>query len=73
MKIISTTISHESIDYDVWYSVSLVDIFGLYGVVMAQKTDGECETDDVYMVCGAVDDLELAKYIYKEYGGILEE
>ncbi len=73
MNIISTTdLSREGNDCYIYKSVSLIEAFGMYTVIVADKTSGWCSSKDIY--CKSVtSDLDEAKHMYKQSGGILEE
>lgn len=74
MKVISTTdLSRAGNDCYIYESVSLVEVFGVYTVIVAEKTTGWFEREEITTGSKFVYDLDDAKQMYKEYGGILEE
>ena len=74
MKIISTTdLSREGNDCYIYESVSLVEAFGMYTVIIAVKTVGWHDRKDIYCQSDITSDFEQAKFRYKRAGGILEE
>jgi hypothetical protein len=74
MRVISTTdLSREGNDCYIYESVSLIESFGMYTVIMAVKTVGWIDRKDIYCKSDITSDFEQAKYMYKQAGGILEE
>ena len=74
MKVISTTdLSREGNDCYIHESVSLIEVFGMYAVIVAEKTNGWFEREEVTTGSKVVYDLDDAKQMYKEYGGIFTE
>ena len=74
MKVIATTdLSRTGNDCYIYESVSLIEVFGMYTVIEAQKISGWSETETINTGSKLVDDLGTAKRMYKEYGGILED
>lgn len=72
MKIISTTdLSHEGNDCYIYKSVSLVEAFGMYNILTAEKVVGWYDKKGMYTKSETTCDLDRAKYIYKQEGGIL--
>ena len=71
MKVISTTdLSREGNDCYIYESVSLVEVFGMYTVVVAKKISGWWDIKEIYCK-EQTTDLDKAKYMYKQSGGIL--
>lgn len=71
MNIIATTdLSREGNDCYIYESVSLVEAFGMYTVIVADKTNGWCTTREIYCK-DTTSDLNIAKRMYKQCGGIL--
>lgn len=74
MKIISTTdLSHEGNDCYIYKSVSLIEEFGMYNIITAEKVVGWSDSKKMYTRADITCDLDRAKYLYKKSGGILEE
>lgn len=72
MKIISTTdLSREGNDCYIYESVSLVEMYGMYTVIIAKRISGWCANEEIN--CMNPIDLYEAKRMYKQYGGILED
>ncbi len=73
MKVISTTdLSDSGNDCYIYKSVSLIEAFGMYTVIIAEKTVGWFENKQIYAGSEITCDLDRAKYMYKQAGGILE-
>lgn len=73
MKVISTTdLSGKGNDCYIYKSVSLVEAFGMYTIIVADKTNGWCTTRKIYCQ-DTTSDLDMAKHMYKQSGGILED
>lgn len=73
MKVISTTdLSREGNDCYIYESVSLVEAFGMYSIIRAEKVAGYWGSKDIGCTL-ATNDLYEAKQMYKEYGGIFVE
>ena len=74
MKVIhSTDLSRAGNDCYIYESVSLIEAFGMYAIIVADKTRGWFEREEINVSSKVVYDLEEAKKMYKEYGGILED
>ena len=75
MKVISTTdLSCHGNDCYIYKSVSLVETFGMYAVIIAEKTVGWFENKEIYAVSETPCSIwSTAVEIYKYYGGIMEE
>lgn len=74
MKVIHTTdLSRAGNDCYIYESVSLVEVFGMYAIIEATKTSGWFENEEITTGSKIVYDLDDAKKMYKEYGGILED
>ena len=74
MKIISTTdLSHEGNDCYIYKSVSLVEEFGMYNILTAEKIVGWCEREQMYLKAQSTYNFDKAKWMYKQAGGILNE
>ena len=71
MKIISTTdLSREGNDCFIHESVSLVEEFGMYAVIICRKVVGWRDSEDIF--CGnPTTDIDDAKHRYWECGGNL--
>lgn len=73
MKIISTTdLSTEGNDCYIYKSVSLIEEFGMYNILTAEKTVGWFDGKQMYLKAETTCDLDRAKFMYKQAGGILE-
>lgn len=73
MRIISTTdISREGNDCYIYESVSLVEQFGIYAVIICQRVTGWAEREGMH-VLDSTTDLDSAKVAYKKYGGVYQE
>jgi len=73
MKVISTTdLSHEGNDCYIYKSVSLIEDFGMYNILIVEKTVGWFDRKEMYLKNESIFDLDRAKFLYKEAGGILE-
>ena len=73
MKVISTTdLSHEGNDCYIYKSVNLVEAFGMYTIITAQKIVGWNSSKQIYSKATVTCDLDEAKYMYKQCGGIFE-
>lgn len=71
MKVISTTdLSREGNDCYIYQSVSLVEAFGMYTVIVAEKVNGCWSTRKIYCK-DTTSDLDMAKHMYKQSGGTL--
>lgn len=74
MKVISTTdLSTDGNDCYIYKSVSLVEAFGMYNILTAEKVVGWCEREQMYLMADSTCNFDKAKYIYKQKGGILME
>lgn len=74
MKVISTTdLSQAGNDCYIYKSVSLVEAFGMYTIITAEKTVGWFDRNEIYARSDVTCDLERAKFLYKKAGGILED
>lgn len=74
MKVIHTTdLSRAGNDCYIYESVSLVEAFGMYAVIVAEKTTGWLEREEITTGSKVAYDLDDAKQMYKEYGGIWED
>ena len=72
MKVISTTdLSREGNDCYIYESVSLVEVFGMYTVIVSKKISGWWDTKEIYCK-DTTSDLDIAKQMYMKAGGILE-
>ena len=73
MKIISTTdTSKYGNDCYINETVSLVEQFGVYAVIVCQKITGWAEREDIF-VKQVTTDYDTAVAMYKDYEGILED
>lgn len=73
MSIISTTDkSTYGNDCYIYETVSLVEQFGMYAIIICQKVTGWAEREDI-SVNGVTTDYYKAVDMYKYYGGILED
>lgn len=73
MKVISTTdISREGNDCYIYESVSLVEQFGIYAVIICQRVTGWAKREGMHVLDSATD-WTKAKEVYKKYGGAYEE
>jgi hypothetical protein len=74
MKVISTTdLSDYGNDCYIHKSVSLVEDFGMYNILTAEKVVGWCEREQMYLKADTTCSFDKAKCMYKQAGGILEE
>lgn len=74
MKVISTTdLSHDGNDCYIYKSVSLIEAFGMYTVITAEKTVGWYYSKQIYTKANITCDLDEAKQMYKLSGGIFED
>lgn len=72
MKIISTTdLSRGGNDCYIYESVSLVEEFKMYAVIICKKVVGWSESEDMYFQSNPTTDIEEAKHRYWEHGGNL--
>ena len=72
MRIIHTTdLSKEYKDCYINVSVSLVEAFGMYTVIEAWKISDWHEDNTISVSAPVVDDLDVAKQMYEQYGGII--
>lgn len=73
MKVLFTTdISSYGNDCYIDESVSLVECFGMYTVVVAEKVSGWSPSTRIYCLPETTCDFEKAKSMYKEAGGKFE-
>jgi hypothetical protein len=73
MRIISTTdISREGNDCYIYESVSLVEQFGIYAIIICQRVTGWAKREGMHVLDSATD-WTKAKEVYKKYGGVYEE
>ncbi len=73
MKVISTTdLSHEGNDCYIYKSVSLIEAFGMYNILTAEKTVGGFSRKTMYTKSDITCDLDQAKYMYKQAGGQID-
>lgn len=74
MRIISTTdLSNYGNDCYIYKSVSLVEEFGMYNILTAEKTVGWFKKEEMYFKSNTTCNFDEAKFMYKEAGGILED
>ena len=72
MKIISTTdLSRGGNDCYIYESVSLVEEFEMYAVIICKQVVGWSESEDIYLQGNPTTDIDEAKHIYRKYGGKL--
>ena len=72
MKVISTTdLSHSGNDCYIHKSVSLIEEFGMYNILTAEKTVGWPDNKEMYLKSDVTCDFDRAKFLYKQAGGIL--
>ena len=72
MKIISTTdLSREGNDCYIYESVSLVEAFGMYAVIICERVTGWSDYEEMEFRGKPTTDIEEAKQRYWEYGGKL--
>ena len=72
MNVLSTTdLSHEGNDCYIYKSVSLIEAFGMYNILTAEKTVGWFNDKKMYLKSDTTCNLDKAKYMYKQAGGIL--
>lgn len=73
MNIISTTdTSKHGNDCYIYETVSLVEQFGMYAIIICQKIVGWAEREDIF-VKQFTTDYGTAVGMYKDYEGILED
>lgn len=74
MRVLSTTnLSDYGNDCYINKSVSLVEAFGMYNILTAEKIVGWCSRDNMYLKSDTTCDFEKAKYMYKQSGGIWKD
>ena len=74
MKVISTTyLSNYGNDCYIHKSVSLVEDFGMYNILTAEKVVGWREREQMYLEADTTCNFDKAKLMYKQAGGILED
>jgi hypothetical protein len=72
MKVISTTdLSHGGNDCYIYKSISLIEEFEMYTVVTAEKVVGWQDRQSISCDSKTTCDLQQAKYMYRQAGGIL--
>lgn len=73
MKVISTTdLSGVGNDCYIYKSVSLIEEFGMYNILTAEKVIGWSEVKRMYLMAENTCDFDRAKFMYKNAGGILK-
>lgn len=73
MKVLSTTnLSDYGNDCYINRSVSLVECFGMYRVILAEKVSGWCPSAEIYCPYETTCDFKKAKSMYKKAGGKFE-
>jgi len=73
MKVISTTdLSDYGNDCYIYKTVSLVEEFGMYNVLTAEKVVGWQDRAQMYLKSNTTCDKDKAKYMYKQSGGVLK-
>lgn len=73
MKIISTTdISKRGNNCYINETVSLVEQFGIYAIIVCQKITGCVDQEDIFTK-QVTTDYDTAVKMYKDYEGVLEE
>ena len=74
MKVISTTdLSYDNDGHHIYKSVSLIEEFGMYNILTAEKKVIWADTRQMYLRAETTCDLDRARYMYKQSGGILED
>ena len=72
MKVLYTTdLSREGTDCYIYESVSLIEVFGMYTVVTAQKVNGWAERMSINCLPEPISDLDEAKSLFIKFGGKL--
>ena len=73
MKVIDTTdLSEYGNDCYIFKSVSLVEVFGMYTIVVAEKVVGWYKEEKIYTSSNITFDFDKAKYMYKQHGGTFD-
>lgn len=73
MRIISTTdISREGNDCYIYESVSLVEQFDVYAVIICQSITGWAAREGMHVLYSTTN-FDSAKVAYKKYGGVYKE
>ena len=71
MKILSTTdLSEYGNDCFIHKSVSLIEAFGMYTVITAEKVTGWFDRKQIYTKAEVTCDLDRAIWMYKQSGGV---
>lgn len=72
MKVISTTdLSYDENSSHIYKSVSLIEEFGMYNILIVEKNVGHIMYNKMYLKADSTCDLDVAKYLYMQEGGIL--
>ena len=72
MKVISTTDkSRHGNDCYIYETVSLVEEFGMYNIITAEKVVGWCGRERMYLKSDTTCNFDKARYMYEQAGGIL--
>ena len=70
MKVLFTTdISSYGNDCYINMAVSLVECFGMYAIVVAEKVNGWSPSNKIYSLQETTCDFDRAKAMFKEVGG----
>ena len=74
MRILYTTdLSHPGNDCYIHQSVSLVEAFGMYAIITADKTTGWFENEDICVHNKITTSLQKAKSMYVKAGGVITD
>jgi hypothetical protein len=72
MDILSTTdTSRYGNDCMIYETVSLVEQFGIFAIIICQRVTGWAEREDIF-VKQTTTEYEAAIKMYKDYGGVME-
>lgn len=74
MKVLYTTdLSHSGNDCYIYSSVSIIEEFEMFAVIVMEKTTGYYNDKRIYAFNEPFETLEEAIAVYKEYGGVVKE
>jgi hypothetical protein len=67
----STDLSDYGNDCYIHKSVSLIEEFGMYNIITAEKIIGWCQRERMYLRSETTCNFERAWFLYKQSGGII--
>jgi hypothetical protein len=74
MRVVHTTdLSDYGNDCYIYKSVSLLEAFGMYNIIIAEKVTGWVDVKRIYTQSEITCDEDRAWFLYKKYGGIVED